>query len=113
MTILPPGDENEKVSKDVNASETGPRKKTMRISYRVTPVQYQTMNRIADILFKNGSIKINSPSALARAAAFTLINIFLLFEAKEKVYKEHEAELHKRRTRSDNYVPPTWELLSY
>src|SRR5438105_4046323 len=72
----------------------------MRIAYRVTPAEYQTMTRIADLLFKNGSIKINSPSALARAAAFTQINIFLQIEAKEKAYKEYEAELHKRRIRS-------------
>jgi hypothetical protein len=81
----------------------------MRIAYRVTPVEYQTMTSIADLLFKNGSIKINSPSALARAAAFTQINIFLQIEAKEKAYKEYEAELHKcriRSMRSYNYVPP-------
>jgi len=104
MKGLPSEDENENVSEGVNISETGPRKKTMRITYRVTPVEYQTMMRIADFLFKNGSIKINSPSALARAAAFTQINIFLHYEAK--VY---EAEFHKRRirsTRSYNYVPP-------
>lgn len=109
MTALPPGDENENVSEDVNVSETGPRKKTMRIVYRVTPAEYQTMTRIADLVFKNGSIKINSPSALARAAAFTQINIFLRIEAKEKAYKEYEAELHKRRIRSTssyNYVLP-------
>lgn len=96
-----PGDENE--------SETGPQKKTMRIAYRVTPVEYQAMTRIADLLFKNGSIKINSPSVLAKATAFTLVNIFLQFEAKEKAYKECEAELHKRRIRSmrsHDYIPP-------
>jgi len=107
MTALAPGDENQKVSKDVNISETGSLKKTMRIAYRVTPVEYQTMTRIADLLFKNGSIKINSPSALAKAAAFTQINIFLQYEAKENAYKEYEAQLHKRRissTRSYNYI---------
>ncbi len=109
MTELPPGDVNKNVNEDVNVPETDPLKKTMRIAYRVTPVEYQTMTRIADLLFKNGSIKINSPSALAKAAAFTQINIFLGFEAKEKAYKEYEAELHKRRirsTRSYDYVPP-------
>jgi hypothetical protein len=109
MTALPPGNENEKVSDDVNVSETGPPKKTMRIAYRVTPVEYETMTRIADLLFKNGSIEINSPSALAKAAAFTQINIFLHFEAKEKAYKEYETELNKRRImsmRSYDYVPP-------
>jgi hypothetical protein len=108
MTALPAGDENERSSEDVNVSETGPQKKTMRIAYRVTPVEYQAMTRIADLLFKNGSIKINSPSALAKATAFTLINIFLQFEAKEKAYKECEAELHKRRIRSMrsyDYIP--------
>jgi hypothetical protein len=108
MTTLPPDDENEKVS-DVNVSKTSPQKKTIHITYRVTPAQYQTIARIADLVFKNGSIKINSPSALARAAAFTQINIILHIEAKEKAYKEYEAELHKRRirsTRSYNYVPP-------
>jgi hypothetical protein len=105
---LPPKDENEKVSEDVNVNESGPQKKTMRIAYRVTPAQYQTITRIADLVFKNGSIKINSPSALARSAAFTQINIILMIEAKEKAYKEYEA-LHKRRissTSSYNYVPP-------
>lgn len=110
MTALPPGDENEKVSGDVNVGETGPLKKTMRIAYRVTPVQYETMTRIADLLFKNGSIEINSPSELARAAAFTMINIFLLFQAKEKASKEYEAELHKRRISSmrsyESILPP-------
>jgi hypothetical protein len=104
MTVLAPGDE-----KNVSEDVTGSLKKTMRIAYRVTPVEYQTMTRIADLLFKNGRIKINSPSALARAAAFTQINIFLHIEAKEKAYKIYEAELHKRRirsTRSYNYVPP-------
>ena len=109
MTGLSSEDENENVSKGVSVSKTRPRKKTMRITYRVTPVEYQTMIRIADFLFKNGSIKINSPSALARAAAFTQINIFLHYEAKDKAYKVYEAEFHKRRirsTRSYNYVPP-------
>ena len=109
MTGLPSEDENENVSEGVNVSETGPRKKTLRIVYRVTPAEYQTMARIADLVFKNGSIKINSPSALARAAAFTQINIFLQIEAKEKAYKVCEAELHKRGIRSTgsyNYVPP-------
>ena len=111
MTVPPPPgkNENEEVSDEINVSETGSRKKTMRITYRVTPVEYQTMMRIADFLFKNGSIKINSPSALARAAAFTQINIFLHYEAKEKAYKVYEAEFHKRKigsTRSYNYVPP-------
>jgi hypothetical protein len=108
MTGLRPGDENEKVSADVNVNKTGPLKKTMRIAYRVTPAEYQTMTRIADLLFKNGSIKINSPSALAKATAFTQINIFLHSEAKEKAYK-CEAELHKRRIRSMrsyDYIPP-------
>jgi hypothetical protein len=107
MTVLPPRDENENVSEDVNVN-VGPRKKTMHIAYRVTPAEYQTMTRIADLVFKNGSIKVNSPSALARAAAFTQINIFLQIEAKEKAYNECEAELHKRRIRSmrSYYVPP-------
>ena len=90
-------------------AKRGPPKKTMRIDYRVTPTEYETMTRIADLLFKNGSMKINSPSALAKAAAFTQINIFLQYEAKENAYKEHEAQLHKRRigsTRSYNYIPP-------
>jgi hypothetical protein len=109
MTVLSPWDENERVSEDVNVSKTGPHKKTMHIVYRVTPVEYQIMTRIADSLFKNGSIKINSPNVLAKAAAFTQINIFLHFEAKENAYKEHEAQLHKRRissTRSYDYIPP-------
>jgi len=108
MTVIPPGNENEKRD-DRNVSETGSQKKTMRITYRVTPAEYQAMTRIADLVFKNGSIKINSPSALARAAAFTQINIFLQIEAKEKAYKVCEAELHKRGIRSTgsyNYVPP-------
>ena len=111
MTVIPPGNENEKRD-DRNVSETGSQKKTMRITYRVTPAEYQTMTRIADLVFKNGSIKINSPSALARAATFTHLNIFLQAEAKEKAYKAKEAQLHKRRIY--NYVPhPPWELLSY
>jgi len=72
-------------------------------------MQAQYQARIADLVFKNGSIKINSPSALARAAAFTHNNIFLQIAAKEKAYKE--AELHKRRIRSMR--TPAWELLSY
>jgi len=55
-------------------------------------MQAQYQARIADLVFKNGSTKINSPSALARAAAFTHNNIFLQIAAKE-----YEAELHKRR----------------
>jgi len=104
MTVIPPGNENEKVSDDRNVGETGSQKKIMRITYRVTPAEYQTMTRIADLVFKNGSIKINSPSALARAATFTHLNIFLQAEAKEKAYKAKEAQLHKRRI--NNYVPP-------
>ncbi|MGC2572293.1 MAG: hypothetical protein WA364_12345 [Candidatus Nitrosopolaris sp.] len=50
-----------------------------------------------------GSIKINSPSALARATTFTQLNIFLQTEAKEKAYKAKEEQLHKRRI--NNYVP--------
>jgi hypothetical protein len=109
MTAVQPRYENQKVSEDVNVSETGPLKKTTRIAYRVTQLEYEIMTRIADLLFKNWSIKINSPSALARAAAFTQINIFLHFEAKEKAYKEYEAELDKRRIRSMRsyeYIPP-------
>jgi len=71
-------------------------------------MQAQYQARIADLVFKNGSIKINSPSALATAAAFTHNNIFLQIAAKEKAYKEYEAELHKRRIRSMrsyDYVP--------
>lgn len=97
------------VDENQNVSETGPLKKTMRIAYRVTPVEYETMTRIADLVFKNGNIKINSPSALAKAAAFTYINVFLRIEAKEKAYKEYEAELHKRRIKSMrryDYIPP-------
>ena len=65
MTGLPSEDENENVSEGVNVSETGLQKKTMRIVYRVTPAEYQTMTRIASLVFKNGNI--NSPSALASA----------------------------------------------
>ncbi|MGC2569966.1 MAG: hypothetical protein WA364_00530 [Candidatus Nitrosopolaris sp.] len=71
-------------------------------------MQAQYQARIADLVFKNGSTKINSPSALAREAAFTHNNIFLQIAAKEKAYKEYEAELHKRRIRSMrscDYVP--------
>jgi hypothetical protein len=51
------------------------------------------MIRIADILFKNGSIKANTANALAKAAAFTQINLFLQIEAREKAYKEREKAL--------------------
>jgi hypothetical protein len=98
MTAPPPEDENEKVSDDINVSEMGSRNKTMRITYRITPAEYQTMTRIADLVFKNGSIKINSPSALARAATFTHLNIFLQAEAKENAYKAKEAIITYRRS---------------
>ena len=96
-------DKNENVSEDVKRNH-----EKKDDAYRVTPAQYQAMTRITDLLFKNGSIKINSRGELARAAAFTHNNIFLQIAAKEKAYKEYEAELHKRRIRpmrSCDYVP--------
>jgi hypothetical protein len=53
MTAVQPRYENQKVSEDVNVSETGPLKKTTRIAYRVTQLEYEIMTRIADLLFKN------------------------------------------------------------
>jgi hypothetical protein len=49
------------------------------------------MTRIADLLFKNGSIKVNTVNALAKAAAFTQISLFLQIETREKAYKKYEA----------------------
>jgi hypothetical protein len=83
--------------------------KSVIVSYRVSLLEYQTMTRIADLLFKNGSIKANIVTALAKAAAFTQINLFLQIEARENAYKEREEALqdHKRPMRGFDYVPPS------
>jgi hypothetical protein len=67
------------------------------------------MTRIADLLFKNGSIKANTVNALAKAAAFTQINVFLQIEARENAYKEREKALQDRKLymRGFDYVPPS------
>ena len=74
--------------------------RSIKIGYRVTPAEYETMIRVANILHKEGSIRINSANALAKAAAFTQINFFLHFEGKENAYKEREEELQKRHVKS-------------
>ena len=83
--------------------------KSVILSYRVSLLEYQTMTRIADLLFKNGSIKANTVNALAKAAAFTQINLFLQIEARENAYKEREEALqdHKLPMRGFDYVPPS------
>jgi hypothetical protein len=83
--------------------------KSVIVSYRVSLLEYQTMTRIADLLFKNGSIKANIVTALAKAAAFTQINLFLQIEARENAYKEREEALqdHKLPMRGFDYVPPS------
>jgi hypothetical protein len=73
--------------------------KSVIISYRVSLLEYQTMNRIADLLFKSGSIKANTVNALAKAAAFTQMNLFLQIDAREKAYKEREKALQDLRMR--------------
>jgi hypothetical protein len=57
----------------------------------------------------NGSIKANIVNALAKAAAFTQINLFLQIEARENAYKEREEALqdHKLPMRGFDYVPPS------
>jgi hypothetical protein len=67
------------------------------------------MTRIADLLFKNGSIKANTVNALAKAAAFTQINVFLQIEARENACKEREEALQHRKLRMHGFhdvLPP-------
>jgi len=52
----------------------------------LTNEEFETMTRIADMLYKNGSLKVNSVNALAKAACFTQINIYLGYEGKEKAF---------------------------
>ena len=80
-----------------------------RVEYRISQEEYDTMARIVGILYKNGSIKVNSVNAAAKAAAFTQLNLYLQYEAKEKAYKVYEQVLKDRKInslRSFNYVPP-------
>lgn len=84
------------------------RSKKSQLSYRIVSLlEYQTMTRIEDLLFKNGSIKANTVNALAKAA-FTQINVFLQIEARENAYKEREEALQDRKLpmRGFDYVPP-------
>ena len=79
-----------------------------KVVYRLSEEEFRVMQRIADILYKNGSIKVNSVNALAKAAAFAQINIYLQLEAKENAYKERQVELDRRNVkniRGFDYVP--------
>ena len=44
--------------------------------------------------------QFNSANVLAKAVAFTQINLFLEIERKDKAIKEYEAELEKRKIQS-------------
>lgn len=89
--------------------------KTKQVIYRLTEDEYNTFSRIADMLHKNGSLKVNTVNALAKAAAFTQINIFLGFEAKEHAFKEwqsKEKEKEKELTKRNIPYPQGFERLS-
>ena len=68
-----------------------------KVSYRLTNEEYDTMLRIADLLFKNGKIKVNSVNALAKACCFAQINIYLNIEAKENAMAIREKQLESEK----------------
>jgi hypothetical protein len=63
------------------------------------------MTRIADMLYKNGSLKVNSVNALAKAACFTQINIYLGYEGKEKAFQEPHSSSYLLRSRPQVSLP--------
>lgn len=68
-----------------------------KVIYRLTNEEYDTMARIADILFKAGKIKINSVNALAKACCFAQINVYLNIEAKASAMEIREKQLEAEK----------------
>jgi hypothetical protein len=63
------------------------------------------MLRIADMLHKNGHLKVNTVNALAKSACFTQINLYLGYEAKEKAFIEWQKQekLREKELKAKNY----------
>jgi hypothetical protein len=65
------------------------------------------MLRIADMLHKNGHLKVNTVNALAKSACFTQINLYLGYEAKEKAFIEWQKQekLREKELKAKNLPP--------
>lgn len=71
--------------------------KSYTVQFRITADQAKTMARLAKMLYEKGAIKTNSINALARACAFTQVNLYLQFEAKENAFQQRQLELEQDR----------------
>lgn len=76
---------------------TEEKKKGYNVQFYINEDQYKVMVRLAELLFKNGAIKVNTVNALAKATTFTQVNLYLQYEAKEKAYEQKQIELDQKQ----------------
>lgn len=73
--------------------------KPFTVQFRITGEQARLMSRLAKMLHEKGAIKTNSINALVKACAFTQVNLYLQFEAKEQAFQQRQMELEQDRLR--------------
>ena len=64
------------------------------INFRVSEAEYKEFERIAAILNREGKIRSDTVSSLARALCFVKINEWIQIELMQKAADENEKRLH-------------------
>ncbi len=66
------------------------RVKSQFVQFRLSPQEYETFQRVANMLHEQKILKNNSVASLVRTCAFTQVNQWLMIEAKQKAIEEYD-----------------------
>jgi hypothetical protein len=64
--------------------------KSFFIQFRVSPDDFKTFERVAKILYEKKVLKNNTVANLVKSCAYSQINQYFVFEAKDRAFEEVE-----------------------